>query len=329
MRSKTPLFPILAFTLALWPGTSRAVDATAANLVAEGRLSLSKMTDALNRKYPKDRKVFWNVSGIAYHDFTGVPQADVIVGLSGYLDKGMIYNDDKQLVEDAGAAFAYFHLENGDWKLLQVEEVEGKKYEGFEGADLTGSGKDQLVVYSSHGDKHRAAVFQIGRNGLFEKLTTITGYGLGPRVAQEDGKPLMVDYQRALVNHCDDCGIFYGRPYHWDGAKFVEDKDDFLDHVQSYDPFHSTNDETSNDLAFFEDFLATHPADFCAIANCFDLATRLGLDEKARQYRQKLSRLGPDSLNDKYCDDWLTGKNQASQKMYVEQVLAKKAPAQP
>ncbi len=321
MKVPTRFYPILAAFLALAPQSSRAIDDTAVNLVAEGRISLSQITDTLNRKYPKASKIFWNVSGIAYHDFSGSPDADVVVGLSGYRDKGLVYNDDKQLVEDAGAAFAYFRLEKDDWKLKQVEVVEGKKYEGFEGANLTGAQRDQLVVYSSDGDKQMASIFAIRDNGTFERIATITGYGLGPRVARDGDKALVVDFQHALVNHCDDCGIYYGRPYDWDGKKFVERSDEFLDHVQSYDPFHTTGAETAGDLAFFEGYLSDHPNDFCALANCYDLSNRLDLNDKAEDYRRKLARLGSDSLECKYCDEWLTGKNQASQKLYLEQIL--------
>src|ERR1035441_5370549 len=220
MKKTGLLIPALAVLGLLAPRPAGAVDDTAANLVAEGKISLSQLTDTLNRKYPRGRETFWNVSGIAYHDFSRISQSDVIVGLSGYRDKGLVYNNDKQLVEDAGAGFAYFHLEKDDWKLRQVELVEGKKYEGFEGAGLMGSGNDQLVVYTSDGPEQIAAIYGIGKNGNFGKIAVITGDGLGPRVAQESGKPLMVDFQPALINNREDRGIFFGRPYSWDGAEF-------------------------------------------------------------------------------------------------------------
>ena len=232
---------------------SLAVDDTAANLVAEGDINLTQMIDALNHRYPKDKELFWNVSGIAYHDFTGTNQSDVIIGLSGYKDKGLVYNNEKQLVEDAGAAFAYFHKVGDGWKLEQVEEVVGAKYEGFEGADLIASGKDQLVVYTSTGTAQMATVYEIEHDGIFKTISTITGYGMGPRVSQEEGKTQIVDFQKALINPCDDCHVYYGRPYLWDGHKFVEQPDDFLDHVQSYDPAHTSNTEALQYWPFSRD----------------------------------------------------------------------------
>lgn len=322
MKLDFRLWAILPFLLA--PGPAGAVDDSAANLVAEGRISLSRMIDTLNRKYPKGREFFWNVSGIAYHDFSGAPQGDVIVGLSGYRDVGRKYNNDRQLVEDAGAGFAYFRSEKGEWKLSQVEVVEGKRYEGFEGADLLGSGKDQLVVYSGTGEREWATVYAVRKNGSFEKVATVAGQELGPRVAREPGKPRLVDYQRALVNRCDDCGIYYGRPYDWDGRAFVEQSDDFLDHVRAYDPFHSTEAETSLSLAYFESYLSGHPADFCALANCYDLSNRLGLAEKADAYRRRLARWAGGSVDCKYCDEWTAEKNKANAQQYLEQVTGKK-----
>lgn len=319
---------VLAALLAFWPQPSRAVDETAADLVAQGEISLSLMTDTLNKKYPKERETFWNVSGIAYHDFSAASHTDVIIGLSGYKDVGKNYNNGKQLVEDAGAGFAYFHLEKDSWKLKQVELVEGKKYEGFEGADLMESGSDQLVVYTSDGNKQIALVYSI-RGGVFKKMADIVGYGLGPRVTQEGGQTLMVDFQRALVNPCDECGVYYGRPYRWTGGKFVEADDDFLNRVQAYDPFHSTAEEAAQSLAFFEGYLAAHPSDFCATANCYDLSNRLGLKDKVEKYLKMLAELGPDSLQCKYCDEWLENKNKATQQDYLDKVLGKKKSKKP
>jgi hypothetical protein len=324
MKIQARFYPILAAFLAFWPQSSRAVDETAANLIPEGKLSLSLIIDTLNHKYPKEKELFWNVSGIAFHDFTGTPQTDVIVGLAGYRDRGMTYNSGKQLVEDAGAGFAYFHLEKDKWDLKQVEVVEGRKYEGFEGANLMGGNGDQLVVYSSENDTKLANVFAIGGKGVFEKIAVIGGKGMGPRVSSDSGKPLMVDFQRALVNRCDDCGIFYGRPYDWDGKKFVERPDDFLDQVQSYDPLHSTEADSSKVLGFFENYLSSNPQDFCALANCFDLSTRLGLTDKAEDYRKRLTHLGNVSPQCKYCDDWLMNKNRATAKEYVDSLSGKK-----
>jgi len=324
MNKRISLCALLAASLVFWPRPSQAVDETAAELVAEGRINLSHMIDTLNRKYPQYREAFFNVSGIAYHDFSGSPQTDVIIGLSGYKDVGKSYNNGKQLVEDAGAAFAYFHLEKDEWKLKQVELVEGKKYEGFEGADLVGTGKDQLVIYTSTGNRQMASLYEIGKGGAFDKVTLIAGLGLGPRVAQESGKPLMVDFQRALVNTCDECGVYYGRPYHWNGKQFLEASDDFLDHVLAYDPFHSPAEEAAQALSFFEDYLSAHAGDFCATANCYDLSNRLGLKDKTEKYKQMLARLGENSLQCKYCDEWLENKNKATQEEYLNQVLGRK-----
>jgi hypothetical protein len=228
-------------------------------------------------------------------------------------------------VEDAGAGFAFFHLEKDEWKLRQVELVEGKRYEGFEGADLVGSGRDQLVVYSSIGEKQIANVYAIRKDNTFGKVATVAGYGLGPRVALESGKPLIVDFQPALISNQEDWAIYYGRPYPWDGRKFVEQGDDFLDHVHAYDPSHSTDAEASQSLAFFEGYLTTHPKDFCAMANCFELSNRLGLREKAGNYRKKLAGLGDDSLECKYCDEWMRERNKANAKEYLDQVLGRKS----
>jgi hypothetical protein len=324
MRKKVLFFSALALFLSLG-GTSRAVDDTAANLIPEGKISLTKIIDTLNKKFPKERENFWNVSGIAYHDFSGVSQTDVIVGLAGYRDRGMTYNSGKQLVEDAGAGFAYFHLGKEEWELVQVELVEGKKYIGFEGADLTGSGQDQLVVYSSTDEKQIATVYALPEKGTFKKIATIAGYGMGPRVAQEGGKPMMVDFQRALVNRCEDCGIYYGRAYDWDGHGFTEQKDEFLDQVQAYDPFKSTEAETSQSLAFFENYLSAHPTDFCAMANCFDLSNRLGLKDKMEDYHKRLVQLRDDSLGCRYCDEWLMNKNRAMKEEYLDMISGKKA----
>ena len=325
MRLTVQVLILSALIPALWPGPAFAVDETAANLVAEGKINLSQMIDTLNGKYPKDREFFWNVSGIAYHDFSGSSQADVLIGLSGYRDSGKKYNNDKQLVEDAGAGFAYFRLEGDQWKLKQVELVEGKRYEGFEGADLMGTGREQLVVYTSIGEKQLANVYAIQKNGTFGRVTSITGYGLGPRVALESGKPLIVDFQPALVNSGSEWVIYNGRPFPWDGRKFVEQKDEFLDHVQAYDPFHSTVTETTRALTFFEGYLSTHPKDFCATANCYELSNRLALKDKTDQYKKALAGLGDNSLECRYCDEWMREKNKSNAMEYLNQVLGKKS----
>lgn len=324
MKIKTLFYLIPVFLLSLWAGPAGAVDETAANLVAEGKINLTLMIDTLNRKYPGEKENFWNVSGIAFHDFTGAQQSDVIIGLSGYRDKGMVYNNEKQLVEDAGSGFAYFHFEKGEWKLRQVELAEGKKYEGFEGVDLTGSGNDQLVLYSSTGEKQITGVYAIQKNGVFAKFATIAGYGLGPRVAHQSDKPQIVDYQRALVNTCEYCGIYYGRPYEWDGHKFLEQKNDFLDHVEACDLVHFTDVEKTRSLAYFEGYLTAHPKDFCAVANCFDISSRLGLKDKADHYKQMLANMGEESLVCEYCDDWTMDHNKATMEEYLNQILGKK-----
>jgi hypothetical protein len=45
-----------------------------------GRLRLADLTDAINKKYPGQKENYWDIASIAYHDFTGVPEVDVVVG---------------------------------------------------------------------------------------------------------------------------------------------------------------------------------------------------------------------------------------------------------
>jgi hypothetical protein len=323
MKKTTHLFFVFLSCLAGSTAPSFAVDETAANLVAFGQINLTEMNDRLNKKYPNTKEDFWNVSGIAYHNFSNTFKTDAIIGLGGYRDKGAVYNNERQLVEDAGAGFAYFHNLKGQWKLIQVELVDGKKYEGFEGADLTGQGRDQLVVYSSSGTTQIANVYELQGDNTFKKKASIAGYGLGPRVAKDSGAPLMVDFQRALINNCEVCRVYYGRPYRWDGKKFVEGSDAFLDRVQSYDPVRSDDTESSKDLEFFENYLQAHPKDFCGLANCFDLSKRLGLREKTLEYQERLAKLGDDSVDCRYCDEWLMGKNRLFQQQYLDEILGK------
>ena len=157
------------------------MDETASDLVAFGEINLTQMTDTLNQKYPATRKAFWNVSGIAYHDFTGESKTDVLIGLSGYQDKGLVYNGEKQLVEDTGSGFAYFHKVQEKWKLIQVELVEGKHYVGFEGAGLMGGDQDQLVVYSAAGVTQIANIYNLQADGQFHAVTRIASTGMGAR----------------------------------------------------------------------------------------------------------------------------------------------------
>ncbi len=299
-----------------------AVDDTASNLVAFGQIRLGEINERLNKKYQGKKEIFWNVSGIAYHDFSDSPKSDVIIGIAGYKDNGVVYNLGRQMVEDAGSGFAYFHKGKDDWKLVQVELVDGKKYEGFEGADLTAQGRDQLVVYSSSGITQIANVF-IYKDGTFRKSASIQGLGMGPRVAKESGKPLMVDYQKAMINNEQEFQIYYGRPFRWNGRGFVGAKDEFLDHVQSYDPVHSTNGESLKLLEYIESYLTAHPKDFCAIADCFDLSRRLGLTEKVGQYRQQLSAMRDEPVACSFCDEWLSDKNHDAQQQYLDGLTGK------
>jgi len=313
---------LLAFSV-LWTVSVPvfAVDESAADLVAHGRLRLASITDEINRKYSGERETYWDIASIAYHDFTGVPEVDVVVGLEGYRDKGEINTAGKQNVEDAGAGFGYFHKEKDDWKLKQVELVRGKKYEGFEGADLIGLGKDQLVIYSSDGDEKIATVFMETMTYDLRKVAEISGKDYGPRVAQDNGKALMVDFRRALVKDLGDSQIYNGQAYLWENHKFTGEDDGFLEAVEKYSaPGLSPADQQAG-LAWFENYLSAHPKDFCALANCYDLSQNLNSTDKAAEYKKKLISLGMDAdLNLKYCDQWMTGKNQAFQQQYLDQL---------
>lgn len=301
-----------------------AVDESAADLVARGRLHLSDITDAINKKYRGQKENYWDIASIAYHDFTGVPQVDVVVGLEGYHDKGGVYNDGKQVVEDAGAGFAYFHKEKDEWKLKQVELVKGKKYDGFEGADLIGLAKDQLVVYSSTDNEKIATVFMVPLNHVLKQVAVMEGKDFGPRVAQDGNQYLMVDFRRALVNNCDDCQIFFGHAYRWKDHQFTPEENNFLDAVDQYSKADLDNDTLQKGLAWFENYLTSHPDDFCALANCYDLSLKLNLSEKTADYKTKLTKLGTDSqLNLKYCDQWLSDKNRAVQQQYLDDLTGK------
>ncbi len=301
-----------------------AVDESAADLVARGRLHLSDITDAINKKYHGQKENYWDIASIAYHDFTGVPEVDVVVGLEGYHDKGGVYNDGKQVVEDAGAGFGYFHREKDEWKLKQVELVKGKKYDGFEGADLIGLAKDQLVVYSSTDNQKFATVYMVPLDHVLKQVAVMEGKDFGPRVAQSDNKALMVDFRRALVSNCDDCQIFFGHAYHWQDHHFLPEANDFLDAVDQYAKADLDSDTLQKGLSWFENYLAVHPKDFCALANCYELSQKLNLTDKAAAYKTKLLKLGTDAeLNLKYCDQWLSDRNRTFQQEYLDDLVGK------
>jgi hypothetical protein len=297
-----------------------AVDEGASMLIAMGQVRLEDINDKIGRQYPGKKGIYWNIAGTAYHHFSKAPHTDVIIGIAGYKDVGVIYNAGRQMVEDAGSGFAYFHKVKDDWKLIQVELVDGKKYEGYEGADLASLGADQLVVYSASGVTQIADIYRFEPNGRFKKMGSVTGYGEGPQVAWEAGKPLMVDFQRTMIKNGDEFQIYYGRPYRWNGREFLKDKDDFLDLVQTYDPVHPIHAGSAKDLEFFENYAADHPEDFCAVANCFGLSRRLGLKDKMAEYTKRLMGMAGKPVVGPYCDSWIAGKNQAAQQLYLEWV---------
>jgi hypothetical protein len=301
-----------------------AVDESASDLVARGRLHLSDITDAINKKYRGQKENYWDIASIAYHDFTGVPQVDVVVGLEGYHDKGSVYNDGKQVVEDAGAGFAYFHKEKDEWKLKQVELVKGKKYDGFEGADLIGLAKDQLVVYSSTGNEKIATVFMVPTDHVLKQIAVMEGKDFGPRVAQDQNKYLMVDFRRALVKDEGDYQIYYGHAYFWKAHKFTAEENNFLDQVDQYAKADLDEAARQKGLSWFENYLNDHPKDFCALANCYELSQQLNLMDKAADYKSKLLKLGMKAeLNLKYCDQWLSDRNHTFQQQYLEDLAGK------
>src|ERR1700677_2460028 len=324
MRTKLAVMFLLFSALSALTIPVFAVDESAADLVARGRLRLADLTDAINRKYPGQKENYWDIASIAYHDFTGVPEVDVVVGLEGYHDKGGIYNNGKQVVEDSGAGFGYFHKEKDDWKLKQVELVRGKKYDGFEGADLIGLGKDQVVVYSSTDTDKIATVFMVTMSHALKQVAEMVGKDYGPRVAQDNNQFLIVDFRRALVKNSAASQIYEGRAYHWQNHKFVPEDNDFLGAVEKYsDPGLDTAAKQTG-LGWFENYLTAHPKDFCALANCYDLSLSLGLTDEAADYKAKLVKLDMNSdLNLKYCDQWLTDKNHAFQKQYLNELEGK------
>jgi len=296
-----------------------AVDESASDLVARGRLRLMEISDAINKKYKGQKEKFWDISSIAYHDFTGVPEVDVVVGLSGYQDKGGVYNDGKQVVEDAGAGFAYFHKEKDNWVLKQVELVRGSKYDGFEGADLMGLGKDQLVVYSSEGSEKIATIFMMPMNHVLKQVAEVKGKDFGPRVTQNGSHVLLVDFRRALVKNCDDCQVYYGEPYLWKDHHFISAPSDYLTAVEKCIEAGDDKAALQKSLAWFRDYLTNHPNDFGALANSYDLSNELGMDDQAALFKKKLLKLGTDSeLNLSYCDSWLSDKNKAFQQQYLD-----------
>lgn len=302
-----------------------AVDESAADLVARGRLHLSDITDAINKKYRGESEKFWDISSIAYHDFTGVPDVDVIVGLEGYQDNGKIYNEGKQVVEDAGAGFAYFHKDKDEWKLQQVELVKGVKYDGFEGADLIGLGKDQLVVYSSKGHEKFATVFMMPMDHVLKQVAIISGKDFGPRVAKIGGQTLLVDFRRALIKDCEDCQIFFGEAYDWKDHRFNPKHDPFLQAVDRYSANGLDNATKQKGLAWFEDYLSSHPKSFCALANCYELSRQLNIADKEADYKKRILALGDDGQLDlRYCDSWLSDRNRALQDQYLEELSGKR-----
>jgi hypothetical protein len=315
-------FVLLLILLPVLPGL--AVDETASMLIAMGQIRLGDINDRITREHPDKKGVYWNIAGSAYHDFSKKNRTDVIIGISGYLDVGVIYNAGRQMVEDAGSGFAYFHKAKDQWKLVQVELSDGKKYEGYEGRDLTDAGTDQLVVYSSSGTTQIADVYRFdgGDKAIFKKIAAVHGFGEGLSIVEEDGEPLLVAYERAMIKNGDEFQIYYGRPYRWEGQNFVEDPDEFLDLVQFYDPVHSLREGSAKDLAFLENYAASHPDDFCALADCFDLSRRLGLQEKAILYRKKMMVWKGKPLVTPYSEKWIDEKNQIAQQLYLEWVVA-------
>jgi hypothetical protein len=161
-------------------------------------------------------------------------------------------------------------------------------------------------------------------DGRFKNIASIRGFGEGPRVAAESGKPLLVEYQRAMIKIGDEFQIYYGRPYRWNGREFLMDKNEFLDRVQTYDPVHSIRPGSPKDLEFFENYYANHPEDFCALAVCFDLSRRLGLADKTAQYRKRLMRMKGKPVVCVHCDPWIDRKNQVAQQLYLEWVSLKR-----
>ncbi len=315
---------ICLFLMCLFVVPVFAVDDTACGLIAMGQIGLSGINQRIMKEHPDKKGVYWNIVGTAYHDFSKVPKSDVIIGLSGYRDVGVIYNGGRQMVEDAGAGFAYFHKAKDDWKLIQVELTDGKKYKGFEGADLISQGIDQLVIYSSAGATQIADVYVFNAEGKFTNVAALRGFGEGPLVTREHGQALMVDFQRAMVKTGDEFQIYYGRPYRWTGSEFLEDKDEFLNLIQAYDPLHPLNDHSLKDLIFCENYLTYHPKDFCVLADCYDLSRRLGLKDKVDKYRGQLLDMKDQPVDCHFCDDWLAGKNKAAQQLYLELLSSKR-----
>ncbi len=319
------IFVLLLLLMPVFPAF--ATDETACMLIAMGQIRLGDINDRIAKKYPSQKGTYWNIAGTAYHEFSKTPETDVIIGVSGYRDVGVVYNSERQMVEDAGSGFAYFHKVQGDWKLIQVELGGGKKYEGYEGADLTVAGRDQLVVYSSSGTTQIADIYAFKDSpeaGSFKKLASFQGFGEGPRVTKESGKPILVDYQRAMIKSGDEFQIYYGRPIRWTGKEFTRDKDGFLDLVQTYDSVHPLHAQSPKDLAYFEDYYSSHPGDFCALSDCYSLSRRLGLADKMAQYRRELQRVKDKPVTCGHCDPWINGRNQVAQQLFLEWVFSNK-----
>jgi hypothetical protein len=168
-----------------------------------------------------------------------------------------------------------------------------------------------------------ANVYTLGKEGLFHPVSRIASNGMGPRVSMQEGKPLLVNYVSAMVNPCEDCTVYYGRPYQWDGKKFVEGKDEYLDEVASYQGEHTSDDQAAKDLAFFENYLAKHPDDFGAMANCYNLSQRLELQKEAAQYKSKLENWGDRASACPYCDEWIQSRNKVYQQQYIDRMEGK------
>src|SRR5208282_554746 len=107
VRQMKIIFALLFMFLPLLPAF--AVDETASMLIAMGQIRLGDINHRINRQHPDKRGIYWNIAGSAYHDFSKTPRTDVIIGVAGYRDIGVIYYAGRQMVEDAGAGFAYFH----------------------------------------------------------------------------------------------------------------------------------------------------------------------------------------------------------------------------
>ena len=161
-------------------------------------------------------------------------------------------------------------------------------------------------------------------NHVLKQIAVMEGKDFGPRIALSEKKYLMVDFRRALIKDCDNCQIYYGHAYRWKDHKFTPEDNDFLEAVSKYSDVKLNNADVQKGLTWFEDYLTAHPKDFCALANCYELSQRLNQTDKAADYKKKLTKLGMNAeLNLKYCDQWLSDKNQAFQKLYLDTLEGK------